>query len=67
MTDWHSIPRPPRLSGNDRVVPFLRWMAGHEEKRAATHRAKELRAIADWLAELQKWVNEQWAKERTEV
>ena len=51
-------PSPPRLGGGISPMGWLRQIAGFDDKKQAHARAREARAMADWLDELALWIKE---------
>lgn len=56
------FPPPPKLSADGKVRPLLHFVADMEDKRGATCRARELRAVASWIGEIADWLASQRSK-----
>lgn len=55
--DLSHYPAPPELGGALTVTQWLRSMAEADDKKKAHARAREARAIADWLTRLGRWLH----------
>lgn len=56
-------PAPPVLRGGQKPTEWLESIANADEKKGATARAREARAIAFWLKQLGCWLDREWCFE----
>jgi hypothetical protein len=54
--DYLRCPAPPLLGGGVKPTEWLEHMAEADDKKKAHVRAREARAIADWLRRISRWL-----------